>query len=44
MDEKEKHLIRIRVDESNLAQTEAQAASAITNWFSKVQEYTTAGA
>lgn len=44
VDEKEKHLIRIRVDESNLAQTEAQAASAITNWFSKVQEYPAAGA
>lgn len=40
----EKHLIRIRVDESNLAETEADAAAAIKNWFSKVQEYQAAGA
>ncbi len=37
----EKHLIRIRVDESNLAQGEEDAANAIKNWFSKVQEYQT---
>lgn len=44
VDGKEKHLIRVRVDESNLAQTEAQAANAIKSWFSKVQEYPAAGA
>lgn len=38
----EKHLIRIRVDESNLAEDEAAAAAAIKNWFSAVQEYGTA--
>lgn len=40
----EKHLIRIRVDESNLAQSEADAAAAIKDWFSKVQEYPAAAA
>ena len=36
----EKHLFRIRVDESNLAADATQAAAAIKNWFSQVQEYT----
>lgn len=36
----EKHLVRVRVDESNLAETAAQAAAAIKAWFEKVQEYT----
>lgn len=35
----EKNLVRIRVDESNLAETEAQAAAAIKKWFEKVQEH-----
>lgn len=35
----EKHLFRIRVDESNLAEDATQAAAAIKNWFSQVQEY-----
>ena len=35
----EKHLVRVRVDESNLAETAAQAAAAIKAWFEKVQEY-----
>lgn len=36
----EKHLVRVRVDESNLAETAAQAAAAIKAWFEEVQEYT----
>ena len=35
----EKHLVRVRVDESNLAADAAQAAAAIKAWFSQVQEY-----
>lgn len=35
----EKHLFRIRVDESNLAESAAKAAEAIKKWFSAVQEY-----
>lgn len=35
----EKHLVRVRVDESNLAETAAQAAAAVKAWFEKVQEY-----
>lgn len=35
----EKHLFRIRVDESNLLEDNADAAAAIKNWFAKVQEY-----
>lgn len=35
----EKHLVRVRVDESNLAETAAKAAAAIKAWFEKVQEY-----
>lgn len=35
----EKHLFRIRVDESNLAADATQAAEAIKKWFSTVQEY-----
>ena len=35
----EKHLFRIRVDESNLAADATQAAEAIKKWFSDVQEY-----
>ena len=31
--------MRVRVDESNLAETAAQAAAAIKAWFEKVQEY-----
>lgn len=40
----EKHLVRIRVDESNLAADATQAAAAIKNWFSAVQEYPTTAA
>lgn len=40
----EKHLFRIRVDESNLAADAAQAAAAIKAWFASVQEYTTTAA
>lgn len=36
----EKHLFRIRVDESNLAADATKAAAAIKAWFSQVQEYT----
>lgn len=36
----EKHLFRIRVDESNLATDATKAAAAIKDWFSQVQEYT----
>lgn len=35
----EKHLVRVRVDESNLAADAAQAAAAIKKWFEQVQEY-----
>ena len=35
----EKHLVRIRVDESNLAEDATQAAAAIKKWFEQVQEY-----
>jgi len=35
----EKHLYRVRVDESNLAADATEAAKAIKNWFSQVQEY-----
>ena len=35
----EKHLVRVRVDESNLATDAAQAAAAIKKWFEQVQEY-----
>lgn len=35
----EKHLFRVRVDESNLAEDAAEAADAIKAWFAKVQEY-----
>lgn len=35
----EKHLVRIRVDESNLAEDATQAAAAIKDWFASVQEY-----
>lgn len=35
----EKHLFRIRVDESNLLEANTDAAAAIKNWFSEVQEY-----
>ena len=35
----EKHLFRIRVDESNLAADATKAAAAIKNWFGQVQEY-----
>ena len=35
----EKHLVRIRVDESNLAADATQAAEAIKKWFEQVQEY-----
>lgn len=38
----EKRLIRIRVDESNLATDATQAKAAITKWFETVQEYTPA--
>lgn len=35
----EKHLFRIRVDESNLLEANTDAAAAIKGWFSEVQEY-----
>ena len=35
----EKHLVRVRVDESNLAADAAQAAAAIKKWFERVQAY-----
>lgn len=35
----EKHLFRVRVDESNLAEDATKAAEAIKAWFAKVQEY-----
>ena len=35
----EKHLVRVRVDESNLATDAVQATAAIKAWFEKVQEY-----
>ena len=35
----EKHLVRVRVDESNLAADAAQATAAIKKWFEQVQEY-----
>lgn len=35
---KKKHLFENRVDEANLAVGETEAATAIQNWFSKVQE------
>lgn len=35
----EKHLVRVRVDESNLAADATQAAAAIKAWFAQVQEY-----
>lgn len=38
----EKRLIRLRVDESNLATDATQAKAAITKWFETVQEYTPA--
>lgn len=38
----EKRLIRIRVDESNLATDATQAKAAIAKWFETVQEYTPA--
>ena len=38
----EKRLIRLRVDESNLATDATQAKGAITKWFETVQEYTPA--
>lgn len=38
-EEEEKHLVRIRVDESNLAQDATEAAAAIQKWFTEVQEY-----
>ena len=38
-EDEEKHLVRIRVDESNLATEAAAAANAIKAWFAKVQEY-----
>lgn len=40
----EKRLIRIRVDESNLATDATQAKGAIAKWFETVQEYTPAAA
>lgn len=41
IDGKKKNLYSIQVDESNLLQADTTAATAITNWFSKVQEFTT---
>ena len=38
MEGKKKHLFENRVDEANLAAEEAEAATAIQNWFGKVQE------
>lgn len=38
-EDEEKHLVRVRVDESNLAADATEAAAAIKDWFSEVQEY-----
>ena len=43
-EQEEKRLIRIRVDESNLAADTTEAKKAIAKWFSAVQEYPTAAA
>lgn len=40
----EKRLVRIRVDESNLAADATKAAAAIKDWFASVQEYTAGAA
>ena len=37
----EKHRYEISVDESNLIEADTDAKTAITEWFSKVQEYPT---
>jgi phi13 family phage major tail protein len=39
IDSKKKHLYSIVVDEENLAAEDKDAAAAIQDWFSKVQEY-----
>lgn len=39
-----KNLYAIQVDESNVLETHADAKEAISDWFSKVQEYTEAAA
>lgn len=43
IDGKKKNLYAIQVDESNLLEADTTAAEAITNWFTKVQEYTAPG-
>lgn len=43
IDGKKKNLYAIQVDESNLIEADTTAAEAITNWFTKVQEYTAPG-
>lgn len=44
IDGKKKNLYAIQVDESNLIEGDTTAKQAITNWFSKVQEYSAPGA
>lgn len=44
IDGKKKNLYAIQVDESNLIEADTTAAQAITNWFTKVQEYSAPGA
>lgn len=39
VDGKDVHLYEVRVDESNLATEDTEAAAAIKAWFGKVQEY-----
>ncbi|MEN8079373.1 major tail protein [Clostridioides difficile] len=41
LDGKKKNLYAIQVDESNLLEEDTTAAEAITDWFSKVQEFST---
>ncbi|MGL5084261.1 MAG: major tail protein [Clostridium sp.] len=39
LDNKKKNLYAIQVDESNLLEADTDAKTAITDWFTKVQEY-----
>lgn len=41
LEDKKKNLYAIQVDESNLIGADTSAKEAITDWFSKVQEYST---
>lgn len=44
VDGKDVHLYEVRVDESNLATEDTEAAAAIKAWFGKVQEYAASAA